>query len=174
MAWEYSKLDKEVTQRMKKLGDFGEFLAEQLLRKAGFSEVRNLNEERYNNEYADLYAERKSKKYVISVRTRNKYENNGNLNSRYKLGADCYKHAAMLEEKFDAVAAWVTIAVEIDKGTFSAYFGTLESLHGNKGVLMTDMATSNYEKLAGEETFIGYGVPENIYKKLKNIYKRKN
>ena len=28
MAWEYSKIDREVTTRWKKMGDFGEYVAE--------------------------------------------------------------------------------------------------------------------------------------------------
>ena len=171
MTWEHSILDRSVTKRMKKLGDLGEALAEKLLRKAGFTNVRNLNIENNNNKYADIYAEKGAEKYVISVRTRNKYENNGSLNGRYKLKADCHEQAAKMEKKFDASAAWVTIAIETDKGTFDAYFGTLESLQGNTGVPMSEKATCNYEKLARHESLADYGIEKGLYKELKNIYK---
>lgn len=173
MAWEYSKLDKKVTSRWKKLGDLGEDLAVILLEKAGFKNIKNLNRERQNRIFADIYAKRDQVSYVISVKARNKYENNGNLNGRYKLGANCYEKSAEIEKEFKAQAAWVTIAIGIDTGTFDAYFGTLKSLNDNKGVPMTERATSNYEKLAWKEKFEDYGITKDTYKNLKNTYRSK-
>ena len=61
MAWEYSKIDREVTDRWKKMGDFGEYVAEKLLSENGFTEIRNLNKEKHNKLFADLYAVKNKK-----------------------------------------------------------------------------------------------------------------
>ena len=121
-AWQYSKLDKHVSKRFKKLGDLGESLAEQLLKENGFTNVKNLNiEENKNVKTFDIYAERKKQKYVISVKARNKYENSKagpRLNSRYKLCDDPNEFENEARKKYNSNSAWVTIAVEIDKGIF--------------------------------------------------------
>ena len=173
MAWEHSVLDKEVAARWTRLGHLGEFLAIKLLKKAGFSEIRNLNEEQKNKCYADIYAKRDTKAYVISVKTRNKYENNGTLNSRYKLGANCYTKSETAEKDLNSEAAWIAIAIDVNTGTFDAYFGTLKSLNGNTGELMTARATSKYERLAWKEKLEDHGIEKSIYKDLKNIYRRR-
>ncbi|MEK6646090.1 MAG: hypothetical protein AABY84_05395 [Candidatus Firestonebacteria bacterium] len=175
-AWQYSALDKGVTDRFKKIGDLGESLAEKLLKKNGFKNVKNLNKTtKNNNKYADIFAEHGNQAYVISVKTRNKFENTGRLNSRYKLGKDCYEFAKQAETEHRAKAAWVTISLDIDKKIFDAYFGLLSDLEGNTGVLMTPDATRNYKCLAFHYLFEKMGLTEDKYVHLKNTYKpRKN
>ena len=173
MAWEYSKIDREVTTRWKKMGDFGEYVAEKLLSEHGFTKIRNLNKERHNNLFADIYAVKNKKSYVISVKARNKYENNGRLNSRYKLGKDCYEKAPILEREHKSIAAWISIAIDIDNKTFDAYFGVLASLSGNTGIPMTQEATKTYQCLASYRALEDMGVKEKEYMQLKNLYKRK-
>ena len=176
-AWQYSKLDKHVSQRFKKLGDLGEFLAEQLLKENGFTNVRNLNIEKNKNvKDFDIYAERKKQKYVISVKTRNKYENSKagpRLNSRYKLCDDPNEFENEARKKYNSNSAWVTISVEIDKGIFEAYFGTLDMIEGNrKGIVMSDIAKEKYEKLAYLRRFEEYSILKEEYLPLKNVYKK--
>src|SRR3990172_9439143 len=88
-AWQYSRLDKSVTIRFKKIGNLGEYLAGKLLQESGFKNIKDLNkEESANTQDFDFIAERNNIKYAISVKTRNKYENSvagPKLNSRYKL-----------------------------------------------------------------------------------------
>jgi hypothetical protein len=150
--------------RCRRLGDIGEELAEHLLVTNGFTNVLNLNKSRMHYAFADFYAERDGRKFVISVKARNKYEfGSGKLNSRYKLGAKCHEHAKHAERQFDsAVAAWLVISLEAK--TFSAFFGLLECLNGSTGVLMTDNATAKYKCLARDEEH------RYIYNGLKNEY----
>ena len=89
-----------------------------------------------NYPFADLYAEKDGKRYVISVKARNKYENNGiNENLRYKLGSNCYEKASITEKEFDAEAC--RMAIPFDKRTVTVYFGTLKELDGNNGISIT-------------------------------------
>ena len=171
MSWEYSKIDDAVIERWKKLGNLGEWLAEVLLKKSGFTKVRNLNKESSNETYADIYAVKNKVAYIISVKTRNKYENNGRLNSRYKLGKDCYQCAMSAESKYRAKAAWITIAIDVGKGTYDAYFGLLSILGCNTGVLMTREATNSYDCLERGGSFEKLGITKDKLMRLKNVYK---
>jgi len=74
-AWQGSVFDKSVTRRFKKLGDFGEYLAESLLEKAGFTQIVNLNKKITNTPFFDLTAKRGGYSYAISVKARNRFEN---------------------------------------------------------------------------------------------------
>lgn len=153
-------------ERCRLLGEFGEYiLAENLLKRNGFKEIRNLNSEHKTNQpFADIYAERDGKKYVISVKARNKFEKSGKLNSRYKLGENCYKNAEIVSTEFDATAAFLAISFEADKQTYSGYFGELAILKGNKGVPVGEKHLSNYECL-------GKDIKSDInLSKLKNTY----
>ena len=69
-------------ERARTLGQVGEQLAEDVLRRSGFCNVTNLNRLAPNFPYADLYAERDGRRYVISVKTRNKYQVDGSINGR--------------------------------------------------------------------------------------------
>ena len=149
-----AKMDKHVARRFKELGSAGEYLTEQLLKDNGFANIRNLNHDQMNFPFADFYAERNNIRYVISAKTRNKYEwspdtTKKRLNSRYNLGSKCYEHAELAQNQFKAEAAWLTIA--IDSKTFSAYFGLLSGLDGSLGVTMTEKATSKYECFAKDQ-----------------------
>ena len=151
-------------RRCHRLGDIGEKLAEELLAVNGFTNIQNLNKPRKNYPFADFYAEREGRGYVISVKARNKYEfGTRKLNSRYKLGQKCHEHAKEAELHFQAVAAWLTISLE--ETTFSAYFGVLKSLDGSAGVLMTEKAVANYECLARNQEH-GYA-----YDGIRNVYR---
>lgn len=154
--------------RWKRLGYLGEELAEPLLANNGFTNIRNLNHEQMNFAYADFYAERNGTKYVISVKARNKYVFSRNeerkINPRYKLGSKCREYAARAEERFGAVAAWLTIALDVE--TYSAYFGLLSSLK-TCGVAMTERATSSYECLARDNPhLLDYANFQNVYEVL--------
>lgn len=171
-AWQYSELDKEIVYRFREIGVLGEYLAEKLLKDNDFKDVKNLNKTiRNNHKYADIYAEHENQVYVISVKTRNKFENTGKLNSRYQLGPNCYAFANEAEMKHKAKAAWVTIALDIDNKMFDAYFGLLSNLEGNTGVSMTPNATKNYKCLAFHCLFTKMGINEDKYENLKNSYK---
>jgi hypothetical protein len=177
-AWQYSKLDKSVTDRFKKLGDIGESVAVTLLQRAGFINVENLNSTLGANvQFFDIQAERK-KKYVISVKARNKFENSAagkKLNSRYKLFDNPSVVSIDAKAKYGSEVAWVTVAVDIPNGTLDAYFGTLASLDGNKkGVPMTNKAVQSYECLTFCCPLEKFGIQKEVYKKLANTYKKRS
>lgn len=58
--------------RTNALGGWGEEKASKLLKQAGFHSIRNLNVEIPNHLFADIYAERGDKRYIIGVKTRNR------------------------------------------------------------------------------------------------------
>lgn len=114
-----------------------------------FNNINDLNKIIHNFPFADFSAERNGEKYLISVKTRNKYENTGKLNSRYKLGAKVYEHIDKLlasSEWSNYIPAW--LAISIERQTFDAYFGTIKQLNNGKGIAMSDFAKRNYEVLA--------------------------
>ena len=158
------RLNEHTALRARSLGALGELLAIKALVDNGFNNIRNLNDQKRNFPYADLYAERDGQKYVISVKARNRYENNGRLNSRYKLGIDCESKAKKAELKFNAKAAWLAISIFDD--FYSVYFGTLERLPVKTGIPMSENHLQSYECLVKERQ---HGLD---FKPYKNIYEK--
>ncbi|HHT9116107.1 MAG: hypothetical protein HY607_04395 [Planctomycetes bacterium] len=153
---------KSDVQKRKKLGTFGENLAPDLLARAGFINIKSLNQLKHNHEFADFYAERGGKKFIISVKARNKWElpNRSNplphYNNRYKFGdpAKKYpKHAFDVANRYDATAAWLAIAFE--RLTYDAYFWTVQQLldigRDGRGIPMTPKYTKLYECIVVDE-----------------------
>ena len=127
------KDDKKEAKRKKSLGELGELFAIKALVNNGFSYIKNLNDKKMNYPFADLYAEKDGKSYVISVKARNKYTNNGiSENPSYNLGSNCYEKASIAEKEFNAEACWM--AIPFDKRTVTVYFGTLKELDGKKAI----------------------------------------
>src|SRR6266536_3232229 len=62
------------------LGDWGEAKALTLLKLAGFSGVRDVNAETHHHPFGDIYAERSGERYLIGVKTRNRFQASGPLN----------------------------------------------------------------------------------------------
>ena len=123
-------------KRTKSLGEIGELYGIKALVDNGFTNIKNLNDIRMNYPYADVFAEKDGRRYVISIKGRNKLQNNGELNGRFKLmyAKNAYQNAEKAEMEFDAEAAWMVIPFEEDR--YSIYFGTLKELDGNKAVLI--------------------------------------
>lgn len=143
-------LNKEVALRFQKLGSFGEELAGRILQNAGFTKIQNLNEIRKNFPFADIYAERGSQKYVISVKIRNRYQARTNrLNPRYNLGKHCDELAARAKAERSATPAFLAISLHSD--FYSAYFAPLSVLAGSHAIRMTPAGLSRYECLAEDE-----------------------
>ena len=123
---------KKEAKRKKSLGELGELFALKALVDQEFDKIRNLNDDKQNFPFADLRAEKLGKKFVISVKARNKVQKNGHLNSRYNLGGKAREHAGYAEKEYDAEAYWM--AVQLDEKTYSVYFGSMEELQGNAGI----------------------------------------
>ncbi len=140
--------------KMRLLGLIGERLVPTLLEQAGFSNVTNLNEMRMNHPDFDFSAMRKGEAFLISVKARNKFQNDGSLNSRFKLESkgrklrDALKAALEHGGKF----AWVTI--QIDKDTYCAYF---EAAHG-KGIIHRDLKPGNVMLAASGAKILDFGL----------------
>ena len=126
------ELKKKEAKRKKSLGELGELFGIKALVDHSFEKIKNLNDIKMNYPFADLYAEKGDEKYVISIKARNKYQKNGTLNSRYKLGSNAYRLAADEEKKRHAKAHWM--AVQFDEETFSIYFGSLAELNQSNGI----------------------------------------
>lgn len=140
-------------QRTAELGAWGERKAFTLLARAGFVEVRNVNSETHNHPFGDIYAERNEARYLIGVKTRNKYQITGRLNPTYnvrKKGAEVWGIA----RHYNAELAWVAVQVVPEKQVLWSYFGTIDEIQeaGERfSIPMQQFATAKYECLANEE-----------------------
>ncbi len=123
---------KKESLRRKSLGELGELIAIKALVDRSFTKVMNLNDSRVNYPFADLYAEEGKAKYVISIKARNKYQQDGTLNAFYKLGSNAHAKAESAENEYGAVAYWM--AIQFDARTYSVYFGSLNELSGKKAI----------------------------------------
>lgn len=155
-------------KRFKKLGDIGESIAMEVLLYNQFQNIVDLNEVKANFPFADYSAKRDGKKYLISVKARNKYERSGRINSRYKLGAKVYEQIETLlasDEWRDYIPAW--LAISIEPKCFDAYFGLIEQLNGGRGINMSDKAKRNYE------TFALNNLHDYDFSDFGNVYEKK-
>ncbi len=126
------KDNKKEAARKKSLGELGELFALKALVDNRFDKIRNLNDKTRNETFADIECEKNGVKYVISVKTRNKYQKNGKLNTRYRLGDNVCEKALSSEKKYKASAHWM--AIQFDKRSYSIYFGSIKELNGKKAI----------------------------------------
>jgi hypothetical protein len=108
---------------------------------AGFEDVKNLNRG-MNFPYADILARKRSQLFLIGVKSRNEFQANGAINPSYnailirndkkqlleRLGKTEAQITAILWDGVDQIAAqwnaipaWVTVAMRPERGTYSAY-----------------------------------------------------
>lgn len=92
-------INKKEAARKKSLGELGELFAIKALVDRGYDRIRNLNDKSLNEPFADLECEKNGMKIIISVKSRNKYEKKGTLNSRYNLGSNAHLKALASEKK---------------------------------------------------------------------------
>ena len=157
------KKDKEFIIRTKSFGALGELIAMKTLVDNNFERIQNLNDQKKNFPYGDLLAKKGRKRYVISVKSRNKYQRDGTLNSNYKLGKNCYENAKAAEKQYDAEPYWM--AIQFDGNRYSVYFGSLAQLNGKKGIPMNVQHLSNYKCLSyNQKHGIDFRPFLNIYK----------
>ncbi len=129
---------KKEALRKKSLGELGELFAIKALVDNSFEKIVNLNDRKMNYPYADLYAEKENKKYVISIKARNKYQKNHLLNSHYNLGSNAYEKAEGAEKEYGAKAYWM--AIQFDSLTYSIYFGSLVELNQRNAIPVRECA----------------------------------
>lgn len=118
--------------RKKSLGELGELFAIKALVDMEFDHIRNLNDKTMNEAFADIYCEKGGKKYIISVKARNKYQKNGKLNIRYNLGTRAHEKAAIAKGKYNAEPHWM--AIQFDSKSYSIFFGSLATLNDSKAI----------------------------------------
>jgi len=141
---------RERVHRLRSLGNWGEQKALALLARAGFSDVRELNREFPNHPFGDICATHGGKRYLIGVKTRNKYQVSGLINPTYnvrKRGVD----VGAIAGRHQATLAWVAISVVPEEQRFSAYFGTIAQIEdrGERfSIPMRPEQTSGYECLS--------------------------
>lgn len=126
------QINVKESQRKKSLGELGELFAIKTLVDCEFDKIRNLNDVRMNEPFADILCEKDGVRFVISVKARNKYQINGRLNSRYNIGGNAYENAKTSEIKYGAKPYWM--AIQFDLHEYSVFFGSLESLNGSTGI----------------------------------------
>lgn len=140
-------------QRLRALGEWGENKAIELLKRAGFQNVRDMNAESSNHPFGDICAERDGTRYLIGVKTRNKYQVSGLINPTYnvrKRGVD----VAGIARRHNAILAWIAIPVIPEERSFSAYFGTIAQIEdrGERfSIPMKPDQIARYECIADEE-----------------------
>ena len=161
-------------ERINKLGRVGELLSAERLREQGFTNVEDLNQRRANYPFADLLAVRDGTRYLIGVKTRNEMrQGEVGLNEAYNLvkvpdpanaelkrqGKTASQITSMvlaevadLAAAHEATPAWITVAVNAKKGTYSAYFGLVSDLGNKRSVPMTLRARATYLCLADAVT----------------------
>ena len=143
-------------ERTKALGLWGEKKALVLLLRTGFRIVKDMNAEMPNHPFGDVYAERGNMRYMVGVKTRNKYQASGALNSTYnirKRGAN----VEVIARRHNAILAWVAIQVIPEEQRFNAYFGTIDQIEdrGERfSIPMKPERASAYECLADLESDI--------------------
>jgi hypothetical protein len=126
--------NKKEASRKKSLGELGELFAIKALVDNYYDKIVNLNDKKLNFPFADLYAEKEGKRFIISVKARNKYQKNHKLNAYYNLGGEAYRKAEIAEKKYCAEALWM--AIQFDQYTYSIYLGLLRELNGKKAIPM--------------------------------------
>jgi len=78
-------------ERTKALGNWGEAKALELLKRpgSGFVNAMDVIAETHNHPFGDIYAERGRERFLIGVKTRNKYRDIGKLNTEYNVKKRC-------------------------------------------------------------------------------------
>ncbi len=146
----YGDRERIAVSRRRQIGDLGERWTKSLLESAGFRAVRDLNVVRYNHPGGDYLAERGGKTYFISVKARNKYVQGGRrLNGGYNIYPEKVRAGA---RQYRAIPSWLTIQLDTERRSFSAYFGTIDGLRNPNAIAvpMTPRAVGLYECLAAD------------------------
>jgi hypothetical protein len=127
-----NETNKKEASRKKSLGELGELFAIKALVDDHYEKIINLNDKKLNFVFADLYAEKEGRRFIFSVKARNKYQKNHKLNAHYNLGGEAYKKAEIAEKEYNAKAYWM--AIQFDQFTYSIFFGSLNELNGKRAI----------------------------------------
>ncbi|MEY9768581.1 Holliday junction resolvase-like predicted endonuclease [Sinorhizobium fredii] len=161
------------SERTSKLGRLGETLAEECLKAAGYKEVRNLNLGT-NFPFADLIAELSGKRYLISVKSRNEFRADGNLNECYnavklneaekralqvqgksqdEITAIIWEAVDGLAQQWNACPAWIAVPMRPEESSYSAYFGEVSLIRHRRSIPVLPSDRLRYTELAPLGTY---------------------
>jgi hypothetical protein len=172
-------LGVDTARRGSKLGFIGEQLALMELSLHGFTAIKHLNYPKKNHPFADVYAEHNGEKFWISVKTRNKYQNDETINYCYKISPKERAFALHLEQTNpDTIAACIGVSVVVSKNSclggeppnsYSCYFAKLGTLTDRQGMGMRLRQLSSYHCLAENKL-----VPSNYdISDCENVFQRR-
>lgn len=143
-------------ERTSKLGRVGELLAEERLKSAGFANVQNLNRG-INFPYADILASLSGQRYLIGVKSRNEFKDDGKINPCYnavlirkdknkelqamgkteaEITAILWSGVDEIAARWGAIPAWVAVAMRPEQGSYSAYFGLVSVIRHRRSIPM--------------------------------------
>jgi hypothetical protein len=140
------------TQYRKVLGDWGESHACRLLRLQGFK-VTLLNIDG-QHPGGDVLAERRGQRLLFSVKTRDRFGQNGRPNPGYNIFPQKVIESA---KKLQATPAWLAIRVDRRDNTFCAYWGLIAEIPPGRisrnrvDVRMGEAEIATYRVLATDE-----------------------
>jgi len=154
---------KKDYKRKISLGELGELLAIKALVDNGFEKIMNLNDEKRNHAFADLYAKKNGEKMIISVKTRNKYRKRNNPEEELKLNAyynllynNGMKKVDDAKRMYKAIPYWM--AIQLDRFTYSIFLGSLNELEGKKSISLKKCEAGKIGKcfVANKQHFFDY------------------
>jgi len=138
----------------------GEKLAILSLQKAGYTNIYSI---RFNRKltYGHVLASKGSKKYVIQIVTRDKYNKKGGINDRYILIGEHNRKEllgspSLVQQFYGAIPAWMTVTLETfpDGRKYSIYFGKVNQLNGKNDIYMRKDDLKKYDRLAKNESVL--------------------
>jgi hypothetical protein len=166
-------------ERTSKLGRIGEALARERMKLKGFDPVINLNDIQPNYPFADVLAKRNGTWYFTGVKARNEQRDIGGLNKEYNIvevgraqgkvliaqGKTVREITALLWDEvqtlatrvrpltggYDAVPAWVTVAMRPKEGNYCLFFDLASKVAHRRSIPMKIEDRRNYERLADHE-----------------------
>lgn len=138
---------KQNAKRKKILGDIGEEIAIEFLTRNGYNYVENLNKKQNNHPFVDLKAEKNGNQYIISVKTRNKYQYDGKINPIYNLN-NFEKHYNYLKTDSNVITLWLAIQYDEKLNNASFYLGNIDNLinTGHKGIPVKKIMSSSLKR----------------------------
>ena len=142
------------------LRELGLILAKESLATHGFTDLYEVGEEdrlddrvrqRRRIAYGDILISKDGVRYITQIVTRRKYQQNGELNTRYILVRNEHAHEisgnpSPAERHYHAVPLWM--AVRFDDNKYSIYLGRVSDLGGKHAIPMKESDLGHYECLA--------------------------
>ena len=92
-----------------------------------FNNIRRLSIKNSNSNFGDLYVEKYDKKFIINIKSRNKYQKSHLEKTFYNLKSGEKSLAKDAENEYGAEAYWMLVL--FSQQTYSIFFGSISSLY---------------------------------------------